>query len=145
MTTTVTAAIMLMLSGCASGEERQQEALMERIEAQVRLPAGARQLHEYARYYALRENGHVEGVYRIPRGQPRPDESCEELMPNFTSVEVPCPDTEGALPEVPAGERLWVDDYRNLPFISDGGCTIVNVLFDRTSGRIREVACNGPE
>lgn len=135
--------IGLVLGSCSSPAEREHNRLMDQIEAQVRLPTGARRLQEYARYYAYGDHADVIGEYVIPMDDsPRPVEVCEDLSANFTSRKVPCQSfkTDWAMP---AGERRWVPDQRHLPVVDDGGCAVVTVEFDRTKSAITGVACNG--
>ena len=137
----VTAAILLI--NCSSPGERKQNALMDKIEEQVQLPEGARPLGDYARYYTYGKNGDVHGVYLIPfNDEPRPGESCEKLIANFTSRDVPCPPMQS--PDALAvGKRQWLEDRRDLPFVNDGGCMEVDVVFDPSKARVKSVDCNG--
>ncbi|MGB5723743.1 MAG: hypothetical protein WBM39_04960 [Parasphingorhabdus sp.] len=41
------------------------------------------------------------------------------------------------------GKRFWLDDYRKLPTVLDGGCSVVNIEFDRETQAIDSVFCNG--
>jgi hypothetical protein len=84
----------------------------------VKLPRDARPLNEYARYYAL-DGQKIVGTYT-----------------RFV-------DLKNSFYDLPIGQRRWVDDYRSLPLISDGGCTVVNVLYDDSTGQIEQAACNG--
>lgn len=122
--------------------------LMDEIERQVRLPEGAAPLQSYGRHYAFDEEGKVIGVY-VLRAPPAPGEAdygCEEIRldgEDLTSEPVPCPpnlETDG---EVASGERQWFDDYRKLPHISDGGCMVVNVIFNLSRHRVEDTFCNG--
>lgn len=136
-------AVALLLTACSSPEERDHEALMGKIEQQVRLPKGARTLGEYARYYANGDDGEVIAVYLLPfNDDPRPGDSCEELTENFTSRQVPCPSMHPTW-AMPAGKRRWVKDQHDLPFISDGGCAQVTVVFDKSRSAIKSAECNG--
>ncbi len=42
-----------------------------------------------------------------------------------------------------AGKRSWLIDPEKMPFIFDGGCRQVTVLYDTTTDRLLSVACNG--
>ena len=133
---------MLLLSGCSTAEERDREAVMNQIEKQVQLPDGARPLREYARYYAEHE-GEVVAVYMIPpNDEIRPGDGCEELLENLTTREVPCEPmkTDWAMP---AGERRWFRSEQELPFINDGGCLQITVIFDRAKAVVKSADCNG--
>lgn len=137
------AAVVLLLGGCSSPQERERKTLMNEIEKQVQLPKGARPLSEYARYYANKDDGVVVAVFLIPiKDDIAPGESCEELFENFTSGKMPCEPMqfEWALP---AGERRWFKDQRDLPWINDGGCAQVDVEFDIAKSTVKHVECNG--
>src|SRR5689334_10246854 len=89
----------LLLLSCAGPEERAHQALMDKIEAQVRLPKGARPLAEYSRYYAKGDRNEIVAIYLI--------------------VPKPGPQPEGS---VPPGNRRWFNDIREVPAMSGGGC-----------------------
>ena len=110
---------VLLLSACSTAEERQHLRLMEQIEKQVRMPTGSRPLAHYARYYAFDQHGRVSAIYTT------------FLEPDYESL------------DLPLGQRRWVSDERKLPGISDGGCGVVEVLFDPATGEIERAECNG--
>lgn len=91
---------------------------MQRIEEQVKLPKGAERLEQYARYYAT-DGNRVVATY-------------------ITLV-----DPANRYYDLPAGQQRWLDDHRNLPAVSDGGCSIVNVIYDLKVGSAPEAFCNG--
>ena len=137
------AATAALLSGCSTPEERGREALMDQIEKQVQLPKGARPLSEYARYYAETGKSEVHAVYLIPiSGELGPGEGCSELTENFSLKDVPCEPTAD-FPGLAPGERKWVADEDELPFMMDGGCMQVTVVFDKAKSVIRSAHCNG--
>jgi hypothetical protein len=137
------AALLMLVSGCSSPQERKREALMNKIEKQVQLPKGARPLSEYARYYADKGDGVVAAVFLIPLSdEMRPGEGCEELLENFASREVPCEPMQFEW-AMPAGERRWFKDQRDLPWINDGGCAQVDVEFNIAKSTVKYVECNG--
>jgi len=122
------------------------------IELAVNLPAGARTLQDYSRNYAMRPDGRVIGVYVIPQPDENygPDYGCEVMLENFTSR--PCTKAEDAenakinsamADMFGRAEPRWVNDYRNLPAISDGGCDVIEVIFDPRLNRIESTLCNG--
>jgi hypothetical protein len=116
---------------------------MGQIERQVQLPNGARTLAEYARYYASGDNGEVIAVYLIPiNNDPRPGDRCEELTENFTSRQVPCAPMRPAW-AMPAGKRRWVKDQHDLPYVNDGECAQVTVVFDKSKSAVKSAECNG--
>jgi hypothetical protein len=98
-----------------SGAEAEQQAIMDRIEREVRLPDGADPLASYERSYAWqqREDGtrRVMGVYVSPDvGESR--------------------------------GRRWVAENQ-LPMILDGGCSMITLSYDVATQRIERVTCNG--
>jgi hypothetical protein len=142
MTRVLATALTVVLAGCSSTEERQQQALMDMIEARVQLPEKAWPLKEYARYYADAGDGTIHGVYLIPTEEPDANDVCELLAADGSSRVVPCPQMRPDW-EVPADERRWFEDHRELPYINDGGCSEVDVVFDRTKSAVLSVTCNG--
>ena len=134
---------VIVLSACSSPEGREQQAMMDLIEAKVRLPGSAEPLSRYARYYADMGDGTVKGVYLVfCDDAPRPGEACEELAADGSSRVVPCPDFRPDW-QIPAGDRTWLADRRKLPGINDGGCMEVDVIFDRAKSEVVSVVCNG--
>lgn len=132
-------------------ERSAREALMDEIERQIQLPAGAHRLDEYGRYYAFAGKRRVEAVYMLPpepeTPDPRPaDWGCEEVLLNgkdLATREVPCPPEPDLSRYLKAGQRRWVADREALPFIADGGCTVVHVDFDLKTRKVEHVGCNG--
>lgn len=116
---------------------------MDAVEQTIRLPDGARRLEEYARYYALDEQKHVAAFYMIPDGPPDPDDKCWEITENLDTPEVPCGPPPVTSFDLPAGQRRWVGRSENLPFVADGGCSVVRVLFDPASRTIEQAYCHG--
>jgi len=94
--------------------------MMDKIERLVELPEGTAALHKYARYYA-QQDSKVVALYRIPSFMGPPGKS-----------------------ELEAGQRRWVADYHELPGILDGGCYVVDVVFNPTTQKFERIECNGP-
>lgn len=110
----------LLLLGCSSPEEQAHQAMMDKIEAQVRLPSGARPLADYSRYYAAGTKNEIVAIYLIvPKGVPPPEGS------------------------VPPGKRRWFNDKDEMPGMNGGGCGEVSVVYDTAKSALREVECNG--
>jgi len=42
-----------------------------------------------------------------------------------------------------AGQRQWLADYQEFPGILDGGCLVVDVLFNPATRKFERVECNG--
>ena len=126
---------------------------MRAIEPAVQLPAGAETLEEYSRNYALRPDGKVVGVYVLPNSAEARvgDIGCGVMLENFESGL--CKDAEEG--EIAGQERAtadlfgqanhtrWFDDYRDLPMVDDGGCHLIEIIFDPLSQLIQSTRCNG--
>ena len=131
-TSMVVAAILL--TSCSTPEERKQQALMDQIEHEVRLPTGAHLLNAYARYYAF-ENGAVHAVYIIPwDNTPLTGDVCKTRSHDYNCHIL--------LNPLKAGERRWLPEGRDLPIETEGGCGVVELDFDLDKGRVTNVACH---
>lgn len=106
------------LAACSSASERRHDQLMQQVEERVQLPKGANRLEQYARYYATDGN-------------------------RIVATYITLVDPENRYYNLPVGQRRWLDDHRNMPAISDGGCSIVNVLYDPKAPSSPEAFCNG--
>jgi hypothetical protein len=93
----------------------EQEAIMDRIERDIRLPDGAGPLAAYARSYAWQQRG--DGVRKVVA-----------VYENLTGA--------------PAGRRRWVAET-DLPLVLDGGCGLISLSYDVATQRIEHVTCNG--
>jgi hypothetical protein len=93
----------------------EQEAIMDRIERDIRLPDGAGPLAAYARSYAWQQRG--DGVRKVVA-----------VYENLTGA--------------PAGRRRWVAET-DLPLVLDGGCGLISLSYDVAAQRIEHVTCNG--
>jgi hypothetical protein len=87
--------------------------IMDEIERQVRLPPDADELQKYARYYAF-DGDKVIGTYMTSAGN-------DPLR----------------------GKRVWLGDRRDLPVLMDGGCAVVNIVYDPLAQRVESTFCNG--
>lgn len=132
--------LLLQLSCTARPDEHSQ--LMREIDTVVNMPKKALPIEMYAGYYSLRPDGKVAIIYDadVRDEGPKPaDYGCSEILKNDTLVDVPCePDNR-----LRAGERRWVR-YSEMPGVIGGGCSIINVIYDRAIRRVEEVSCNGP-
>jgi hypothetical protein len=98
-----------------SGRDAEQQALMDRIEREVRLPRGAGPVASYARFYAWQQQ-RGDGVRKVVA-----------VYENLTGA---------------ASGRRWVTE-REFPVIMDGGCGVVSLSYDVATQRIEHVSCNG--
>jgi hypothetical protein len=105
----------VMASGCGPAAPT-DEALAAEIERQVQAAHPDIPLRRYARFYAWRENGAVEGVYS------HADEGEEPMVGRVNEV-------------------VWTSP-EDLPAIHDGGCAVISISFDAKSNRLRRVECN---
>lgn len=144
-----------LISGAACSQQQaaEHELVMRSIETGVELPAGARALREYSRNYALRPDGKVMAVYVIPKPVKarESDYGCEVMLEDFESR--PCTNAEDA--EIAGQEDAtadlfgqvnqsrWFDNYDDLPMILDGGCDLIEIIFDPQSQQIESTQCNG--
>jgi hypothetical protein len=111
------ATAVLILPSCISqtvaSQADREAALADEIEAKVVMPVGASFLNGYARFYAATPAGKIVGLY-------------------FRGV------SDGLEP----GARRWVP-AKALPGVDDGGCAVVNVVFDVRTRKVEQAACNG--
>lgn len=116
--------------------------VVREIDTAIVLPEKALPLDKYARYFSLRPDGKVAAFYTayVRDDSPKPaDYGCSEMTENDTLVDVPCgPDDRPR-----AGDKRWVP-YNEMPDASDGGCSIINVVYDPSAHRVEKVSCNGP-
>jgi hypothetical protein len=112
-------ALPFALFGCGPGEDQETAAVMNGIERQVQLPAGAQPVDSYARYYAMDYTGRVIAEYT-------------------THV-----DWSNRQADLPIGHRRWLHDYGMLPGISGGGCRVVNIVYLPKEHRVASAVCNG--
>ena len=132
----------LLLAGCAT-ESSQTDKIMDQIESTISLPSGASEIGSYARYYTKSENGLVTAVYLSPFEKPDPNDGCSEIMPDDSLKDVPCPETEYAYPLLESGQRVWLEDFRNMPVVFDGGCIYIEIEYDLKTQKYISIACNG--
>ena len=112
--------LSLLVLGCAEPSDP-NVVLMDKIEASVAMPAKARPLNEYARYYARERDGSVRVVFTFPFPDIPSDAQCEEMG----GAIVPCEEPETSYPKLKAGERIWLKSSDDLPGIADGGCSVI--------------------
>jgi len=137
-----TVLLTLLVSAGSSPEARQRKELLDNIEASIRLPAGAKPLASYVRYYAPDERGNVVGVFLLPGLDELPTgEGCEEL-PGHNSTE-PCKSSWPKSRELGAGHRVWLSDDAQLPFpASEGGhCGIIALVYRISDQRFLGIMC----
>ncbi|WP_145199901.1 hypothetical protein [Sphingobium sp. B2] len=111
----------LLLIGCSSSVDEHHDEIMNSVENTLVIPADAHPWEEYARYYAAEPDGKIVGIFVVPDDRDRQNE--------FYNLS--------------AGQRRWVDDYRNLPSIMDGGCDVLTVTLDAKSRKREGPFCNG--
>ena len=136
-----TVVVAFFLSGCSSNEQRNREAMMDDIERQIELPAGARHLENYARAYRESAPNRVSAIYFTPL-KPDPD-FCRGARSggadNAGQIALSCPPPDG----MNQGERRWFPGKQALPDVLDGGCNYIDVEFNVGSRRIISAECHG--
>ena len=127
------------LSGCGSSTAKGELA---NIENQVSLPAHARPLSAYSRYYARAGDGTIWGVYVIhEKGYAK---QVAEFCRRLPDKPFPCPVNGGRVRLVTAGQHVWAPSVEDLPGMSGGGCLQVTVHFNPRKNSFDRVECNGP-
>lgn len=106
--------MFVFLAACGASENSRQAALMDEIESQVQMPSEAGALDRYSRFYTQAKSGEIVGTY-----------------------------VKSAHDNLPIGRRRWVTDLYHLPAIDDGGCLIVNIVFDPMTKKVTQALCNG--
>jgi hypothetical protein len=101
-------------SPAAPAATAEQEAIMDRIERDVRLPRNADALASYARYYAWQQRS--DGTRKVVA-----------VWQSLTG-------------ERPG--RHWVTESE-FPVIMDGGCGVITLSYDVGAEQIEHVSCNG--
>lgn len=144
-------AALALTSACRAADDEHQ-VLMKHIESAVRLPEDAWAIEEYARNYASMPDGTVLAIYVKPfEHVAYPDQACEQVLENLetapcsteTIAELEAQDAQLAESRGKAGESRWLNDYRKLPTMNDGGCMLIEISFDPRSRKIERVECNG--
>ena len=130
---------LMQISGSFSSTEKAR--LMKEIDGIIRLPPRAMALHKYARYYAVRPDRKIaillDGNTKFEGKRPK-DYGCSEVMPDDTLKDVPCPPDN----RPKADEQFWVEfDY--LPLINDGGCNVIDAVYDPQTKIVEKVSCHG--
>lgn len=113
--------VVAFLSACSNSDERKSAETMDKIEKLIVLPEGAAALDQYARYYVQKE-GKVYALYDTP---------------------LPYMPVESGLP-LKAGQREWLGENQDLPVVLDGGCNVIDVVFDLNAQEFERNECNGP-
>jgi len=137
----IVCSLAFSLTACSQMPDERQE-IEDRIESEVTLPGEALALARYERYYAIRADGSVIGSYIVH------DKDYHALVAvackQVSGAPFPCPIDGGGVRLVAPGERLWLDDAGDLPFMNGGGCAQVTIEFLPKSGKFTRVECNGP-
>lgn len=129
----------LLVMSCG-GPSDPHSQVMDQIERNVILPAGAAQLSDYSRYYAGVKGGRVQAAFVI-----HPEIYRQGVRDFCASKKVrsfPCsPDGKSKLPG--PGERIWLRTPDEMPIPSGGGCEAVTFQYDPQSGEFTRRECNG--
>lgn len=133
----------LAISSCAAADDPGHEQIMDRIEAKLRLPAGASPLGAYARTYAYAADGKVVGNYFVPMASSPADAFCQGAKRygrDNGQIALACPPPDG----MAAGQRRWYAKPGMLPQVDDGGCAFVDIEFDPKTSAVLSAECHGP-
>tara|TARA_B100000678_G_C17986325_1_gene413108 strand:- start:119 stop:499 length:381 start_codon:yes stop_codon:yes gene_type:complete len=124
---------------------------MDRIEELVDLPDDAGPWDSYSRNYARASDGRIVAVYVTVSADLPADAGCSVMLKNFDMR--PCTDEEIAevrrmeenlkAGQAEAGSSRWFADTSDLPAVNDGGCSVVNIVYDPKTERVESVKCNG--
>lgn len=132
--------LVLLQSSCA--DDRDENARMaSAIDAALTLPDGAAPIDSYARYYSVRPDGKIQATYVVAASEdaPKPaDYGCTEITSDDQLKDIPCPADDSPR----AGDQRWVNSDE-IPIVDDGGCLIINILYDPSSNRVEAADCNG--
>jgi len=128
------------LAGCA-GVADDRGRLIETIEDALVLPQEAAPLGSYERYYADRD-GVILAVFINHSDDHR--QAVAQHCRTLDEAPFPCPLAGGEVRLVDAGDSTWVEDWRNLPGMSGGGCAQVDIEYLPTERKFSRVECNGP-
>jgi len=152
--------ILGALTSCTSNIS-DQKRIMRTIEAHIQLPEGARPIEAYSRNYARLPDHKILAVFIEPFEPSRIDETedygCEILGDFDENGELesrPC--TEDEIEETNEMEETiseshgnangsrWFKNSHDLPVMDDGGCSLIEVIFDLRSDSFDSIMCNGP-
>ncbi len=114
----LTPVVVLLLLVACSGHSGEDAALAAKIERAFVLAHPDVPLDQTARFYVRQPDSTVWGVYYAP------------TVSGETLAGRP-------------GAIVWTT-RDGLPDVSDGGCFLINVIFDLRADGLREVACNDP-
>lgn len=139
-----TPAVLCLVASAFTGclEAGNDEIELEgQIEKTIVLPAGARTLGDYSRYYAKNPDGSVSAVYIIhPAGHfAAVARACREVEDS----PFPCPIADGEVRLVKAGGSTWVEEAIDLPMMNDGGCMQVTFDYHPRDDKFGRLTCNG--
>lgn len=132
---------LVLLHSACSAHQDEHARIASAIDAALTLPKGALSADSYARYYTVRPDGKIHVIYTasVRDDAPKPaDYGCSEVTADFTLVDVPCPPDD----RPKAKQQLWVSNSE-MPAYDDGGCSIINVIYNPESQQVEKAACNG--
>jgi hypothetical protein len=129
---------LLLLASCSNPGERVQSRIMDEVERTVQLPADAVRPEEYSRYFAQQPGGKVDVLYVVHGSLSERRNYCREHPVGV----FPCA-RDGELELVGPGQRRWLDDSRDLPSMSGGGCGNIQFTYDPATKSSTAPECNG--
>jgi hypothetical protein len=105
-----------LLCACRTTPDK-GDVMAAEIERQVAVKLKGIRYDQYARYYAASAKDEILAVFLFSG------------------------DTKDIF-ERPGGKRYWVQEDQ-LPKVTDGGCSVINVTYNIKIGRVREASCQG--
>ena len=115
--------------------------IMDKIERRVRMPVGALRYDEYSRYYAQVGADRIAAAYVIHDAAAR-EFAAKACAPMKEKV-FPC-SGDGKAELAPAGTRMWLPHFSDLPVPQGGGCGAVTFLYRPSTNTFSKPECNGP-
>jgi hypothetical protein len=134
------AGVLVSLLSCHPVRHGSDE-LLENIEKGVVLPAGARPIRDYSKYYSFTKSGMIKALYIIhdPNFVQDARLRCKEShLSRF-----PCGPVPGELALVQPGHRKLLANPSELPTADGGGCTVIQFIYDPAKRAQSPAQCNG--
>ena len=124
------------------------EEIMTEMDATVVLPPGASPLSSYGRNYAWRTDGRdgvIQGNYLLVNTLYPPNFPCSAGRDKDDSILGCTPEYRRHIVngQAAAGRHMWFNEFARMPFIADGRCLQVNVLYSTIRHSVISVRCNG--
>lgn len=133
--------LLATAAACGRPGTDQQSIILNRIEQQVRLPAGALPYEQYSRYYAQDGNDRIAAAYVAHEMSYR--EFAATGCASMKEKVFPC-SGDGKSELAASGARMWLPNVSDLPVPDGGGCGAVTFLYKPSTNTFSKPKCNGP-